>query len=246
MVQKRTRMVIWAVSLAVLLLLAYFAIDIEFIHDDTAEKKKIKANHVYEALKVADCPSDNRNLVVRMNEYIKTRNRSCFISVIKEAHFSVDSDRYEMAKQLAHLVSLYYHHGGQEPEIFSDTYVRFEALNYLTPFALKRELTIDVRIIRSDALREVKSDNLSIRLIALAVLSYFRDDKDIPIYISFLKSGSDEELVMAMTALAHNCSQQAKQAIRDGLEFSNVRRYLARYREKETITRLLETECRVK
>jgi hypothetical protein len=245
MMQKRTKRLIWIAALAVIALISYFTMDIEIIHNGIDEVKTGESNKIYHSADESICESNGHALTDRISAYVVKEDKKCFVSATKDAYFAEMNVRDDIARQLAALINSYYQRNKHEPVILRDAYVRLEVLNFLTPYVLRRDLKIDARTIHSDALREVNTDNLSTRRLALAVLSYYRDNGDIHIFKESLKNGGDEELVMAMAALVANCSPIAKKAISDGLAYENVRSYLTRYRDKETITRMIETECRL-
>jgi hypothetical protein len=245
MMQKRIKWLVWIASLVVVALITYYTIDIEFIHEDVKEVQTVDSEYTYGSSRAASCKSGGRVLFDQISEHVEKEDHRCFVSAINDAYFAESDVRDEIAKYLAILINSYYQSNKHEPVILRNAYSRLEALNFLVPYVLRRDLKIDVRVIRSDALREVNSDNMSTRRAALSVLSSFRDDRDIHIFSEFLRNGSDQDLVMAMAALVNNCSPLAKKAISDGLEYKNVRSYLTRYRDKETITRMIETECKL-
>lgn len=242
--RKRNKVLIWLSGAVLVVVLLSYMVDLELIREDAiVEGEHVgNSNQLYDGFETG-CRSDGRPLMPRLREHVKSGDKKCFVAAIKEAHFAESDVRDEVAQYLAALIDSYYSDRPDKVSILLNEYSRLEALNYVTPYALRREVKVNVGAIRSDVLRETKATHMSTRRTALAVLSYFRDDGDIQIFSEILRTGSDEDVVMAIAALVNNCSPKAKAAISEGLKFPNVRSYLTRYQSKETITALIQSEC---
>ena len=83
------------------------------------------------------------------------------------------------------------------------------------------------------------------RSLAIRVLAQRRSDDDVEVFAAAVSSGEDSFLVDGIIALADNCSAKARGVLGERLASSEVRSYVKRYSEKESITGYVRSRCPV-
>lgn len=81
------------------------------------------------------------------------------------------------------------------------------------------------------------------RPVAIGLLSTRRSDDDLDVFSAGIESGDEGVLASSMFALADNCSPRARGMLRDKLRSPSVQRYLKKYADKESITRVVKESC---
>ena len=188
------------------------------------------------------CPEKSIGLSKRLESTLSLAEPNCFLAVVEDIHFSRNrTEVFKATSLLAKRLDNYYR--GHTDGVLHEPYTRLSALNVITNRVLTNQLKFDRKLIRTDVMELLSTDTPEVRSMALTILGYFSDDADISIFLQHIKSGSEEEIFHAITALAHHCSPKAKTALREGMKYQSVRKYLEKYKEKESITSLLSREC---
>jgi hypothetical protein len=81
------------------------------------------------------------------------------------------------------------------------------------------------------------------RPVAISLLSTRRSNDDLDVFSAGIESGDEAALATSMFALADSCSTRASSMLKDKLHSPNVQRYLRKYADKESITRVVKERC---
>jgi hypothetical protein len=81
------------------------------------------------------------------------------------------------------------------------------------------------------------------RIVAIGLLLTRRSDDDLDVFSAGVESGDEAALASSMFALADSCSTRARSMLKDKLHSPSVQRYLKKYADKESITRVVKERC---
>jgi hypothetical protein len=169
--------------------------------------------------------------------FIGSNNEACFLEVLERAHFSSLEEKQDLSAWLRQSVL-----DTQVQQELSD-YARLKVLNFVIPVELWQRHDVDHESDRFFLGEKVNSNNVAEQAMALTVLGYFRDDRDIRVLRAAAHSEYEEIMVSAIVALADNCSPAAREALRDVLKRENVQEYLEIGRGKQSINELINNTC---
>lgn len=174
-----------------------------------------------------------RELSERIDKDASTGNYPCLEKEIDAAKGKENSP--QIAERLTGLVS------PSSPSTVPDT-TKVSAIGYLMlqPGASPKDLAEA----NADLLRRVAGQGEEqARSNAIAALSVRRSDADIPVFEAGAKSKDESVLAHSVFALAQNCSISAQKALVDVLRTTEVKAYLDKYRDKESLTSTIRRDC---
>ena len=237
---KASQKIIGIVSLliVVIIVIAVLFIDVSIEHLEVDKSIRLTDESPKE------CGSATSTIVERLKIFEQEKKLECFLGEVKGLHFianyatKTDAVRYLALMVEKRLV-------GNEENILIDHYIMLEVLSLVVPYSLSERIEFNVDELRFFVAQQTLSDNAAIRSRAISVLAYYKNNEDVGIFEKFIRSGNEDEMVFSIFALVHNCSDRAKEALADALTFDSVQQYLRKYREKETVTRLIADECPV-
>ena len=172
-----------------------------------------------------------------LEKTVTTNDKVCFLKVLEAVHFANESERTLISDWLRkHLLE-------RLDNMFKDPQVKLQILNLIVPVELASGKKDNMALDRQYLISKISVSQSSDKALAIVILGYYKNDKDIAIIKTTLHNSSEDVIVSAIIALVHNCSLQAQEAIEEVLQYTEVIKYLQRYKSKETMSKLIRDEC---